>query len=103
MYFGERKVGNFKAPKMPDGRKYLDSFRDRACDACGAQDQTIVAAHIRTGQQAGMGRKPEDWKVFGLCRACHSAQEAQPGPEWWLDNVLLPIAQRRYERWRSGR
>ena len=56
MYLGERRLANFREPPLRD-RAYLDSFRDRACDACGALDGTVVAAHIRTGEHAGKGVK----------------------------------------------
>ena len=89
-----------KTPTVRD-RKYLDSFGDEACWCCGAQDGTVVGAHIRAGELAGMGRKPSDDLVIPLCHRCHMHQEEHPGAEWWLENILKPITRRKYEMWRK--
>lgn len=102
MYLGQRKIGNFREPRERD-RKYLDSYRDRSCDACGAMDGTIVGAHIRTGHEAGIGQKPDDALTLALCFRCHQAQEAEPGPRWWCEHVLKRIARNRYDRWKASR
>jgi hypothetical protein len=102
MYFGERKLNNQRQPRM-DARRYLDSFAERACDACGALDGTIVPAHIRTGHEGGTGYKPDDDLVLALCFKCHGDQEATPGPWWWVEHVLKRIARNRYARWKAGK
>lgn len=77
--------------------KYRKSFSGAVCWGCGASDRTVIGAHIRSGSNAGMGRKPSDDLILPLCSGCHADQEANPGPEWWLENILKPIARRRYE------
>jgi len=78
-------------------KNYRKSFKDESCWSCGTNDGTVIGAHIRKGSNAGMGRKPSDDLVLPLCFRCHSDQEDNPGAEWWLENVLKPIAQRRYQ------
>lgn len=90
-----------KNPRQPD-RDYLDSYRDRPCDACGIQDGTTVPAHVRVGSGAGMSRKPHDWLVVALCFGCHADQEAHPGFRWWVENVLWRLLRERYDRWRAA-
>lgn len=105
-YFGQRKLANFRQPRM-EARTYLDSFAEKACDACGAMDGTIVPAHIRL-LHFGKGVKPDDWQAIPLCMRCHDEfdgrgkREGQSW-EWLLRNILFPILQRRYARWKAGR
>jgi len=78
--------------------KYRKSFRDETCWACEANDGTVVGAHIRWNEFAGTGRKPSDDLIIPLCFTCHADQEANPGPEWWVQNVLKSIARARYRK-----
>ena len=94
-------ISRFKEVRLRD-RKYLNSFRDTACEACGADDGTIVAAHIRAGNEGGVGMKPSDDLVFGLCHSCHAEQEASPGAAWWLEKIVKPLARQNYQTWRFG-
>lgn len=89
---------NFKSPRIAD-QKYLRSMKDRPCAACGAEDGTVVGAHMRWHEFSGMGRKPDDALVVPLCFECHADQEANPGPEWWAQNVLKPMLRQRYQDW----
>ena len=45
-----------------------------------------------------MGLKPPDDLVVPLCRACHTNQEANPGPEWWA-KMVKNMARRAYKEW----
>lgn len=90
-----------KAERIRD-RKWLNAHRDFACAACGASDGTVIPAHIRAGHEGGAGLKPGDDLVIPLCHACHMDQEAHPGADWWLENVLKPQARRRYQFWKGG-
>lgn len=87
-----------KTIKVRD-RKYLDSFNGDVCWGCGSIG-TTVAAHVRDGELAGMGSKPDDDLTVPLCASCHADQEANRGAEWWLENVLKPILRRRYVQWK---
>ncbi len=77
-------------------RKYLDSFRDRTCESCDTQDGTIIPAHVRAGEHAGLGRKPDDSLTVALCHRCHMEQEANPGPDWWFEHVFKRYLRTRY-------
>ena len=90
----------FKQPRLRD-RKYLDSFKNEVCISCLADDGTIVGAHIRTGHEGGTSLKPSDDLVLPLCARCHAEQEANPGPHWWLENIVKAIARRKYMHWKN--
>ena len=93
-------------PKQPliRDRKYLNSYRDAACYACGAHDGTVVGAHIRAGF-FGMGVKPDDSLTLPLCAKCHADQGAGEVAFW--DNLYghdginraKAAARRRYQLW----
>jgi hypothetical protein len=92
----------FEAPRIRD-RKWLDAHEHFACVACGHQgDGSVVAAHVRTGHAGGGSLKPSDDLVFPLCFRCHTDQERNPGPAWWIVNVLRPLARQRYLNWKAG-
>ena len=88
-------------------RKYLDSYRDAACYACGAHDGTVVGAHIRHGHGGGMGLKPGDDMTLPLCAKCHAGQGNGEVAFW--DKVYghdginraKAAARRRYQLWRA--
>lgn len=92
-------IARFKEVRIRD-REYLDSFRDRACEACGIEDGTIVAAHVRAGHEGGTGYKPSDDLTVALCFACHQRQESEPGPEWWFKNVFKVWLRKKYQEWK---
>lgn len=91
----------FSKTARPRDRRYLDSFRGRACEACGVQDDTIVPAHVRTGLNGGMGLRPPDSDVLALCFKCHSDFDQGGGAKWLVKHVLLPILRKRYARWKE--
>ena len=92
-------------------RKYLDSFRGAACWACGAQDGTVVAAHIRHGMAGGMALKPDDSLTLPLCAGCHAMQGASETKFWQVVyskvkyaegiDVAKEAAIRRYYKWKE--
>ena len=97
----------FPKDKPLRDRKYLDSYRDAACYACGAHDGTVVGAHIRHGHGGGIGLKPDDFYVMPLCYACH-AEQGQSEAAFWsrVDGVgsveaAKIIAKGMYEKWRK--
>ena len=85
-----------KSPRVED-EKYRQSFRGRACEACGIQDETIIPAHVRKGQEGGTGYKPDDALIVALCFKCHADQEAHPGYEWWCEKIFKRWLRNRYE------
>jgi len=87
----------FKQPRMKN-RKYLDSYQSAECVVCG-NNYGVIGAHIRTGHEGGTGRKPDDDLTLPLCFEHHQQQEASPGPKWWLDNIVKPMARQRYQEW----
>lgn len=50
----------------------LEKVRGSACQACGKQDGTVVAAHSNQQRDGkGMGIKAHDYRIAALCHACH--------------------------------
>ena len=93
----DKSVLPFGEPPRIRDRAYLDSLHAALCIACGATP--CDPAHIRAGLEGGTGLKPGDDLTLPLCHTCHMDQEAHPGPEWWVENVLKAIARRSYRRW----
>src|SRR5690349_18619109 len=59
--------------------------KEFACCNCGA---TVAreAAHVRMNSGAGMGEKPDDWRVVPLCggpMGCHAEQHRIGEPAFW--------------------
>ena len=52
---------------------HCNFVRNHACCACGSK-AAIEVAHVRTGTDGGMGKKPGDWWTISLCHECHSRQ-----------------------------
>lgn len=89
--------GSPKPERIKD-KKYRKSFAGAMCWNCGRADGTVVGAHIRWGQEGGIGLKPSDDLIVPLCFVCHRDQEASPGPEWWAD-MVKNMARRLYDGW----
>ena len=91
-------------------RKYLNSYRDASCCACGVRDGTVVGAHIRHGHGGGMGLKPGDDRTLPLCAKCH-AEEGSGETAFWGRTYGLPplhgvqmaitVARVRYLKWKE--
>ena len=69
-------------PRIPKQAKRSSRWRSQAhlafvrgfsCCVCHST-VNIEAAHVRLGSHTGMGQKPDDWQVVGLCRKCHAEQ-----------------------------
>ncbi len=90
-----------REPVLRD-RKYLDSAWSHSCDVEGCPNtETVIFAHMRVGNEGGMGLKPPDWCGAWLCHSHHMEQEANPGYDWWARCVLKTLMKRRYEEWKS--
>lgn len=93
-------------PRQEDA-KYLNAYKDWFCvasrngiDLCG---NNAVGAHIRVTNHAGAGKKPDDMDTIPLCSECHADQHSwHDEAEWFTKHVLLPMARRRYRRWKRG-
>lgn len=53
------------------------------CCVDGCDGRPIEAAHVRLGSHTGMGQKPDDWRVVGLCRHHHSYQHEIGEKTFW--------------------
>lgn len=52
--------------------------RSHACATCGSTTN-VAAAHVRFGSGAGIGQKPDDWRVVPLCDGPHSNKDGHLG------------------------
>lgn len=76
-------------PRAPRDAEHIEAIRQCPCVACG-QDPAGEAAHLRMGNLAGLGRKPEDRYVTPLCRACHQEQHSLGELTFWTSLGLAP-------------
>lgn len=91
-------------------RKYLASFHNAACYACGLRDGTVVPAHIRSGFFA-LGMKPGDDMTLPLCGGCHALQHRVGEAVFWKHHpangpftgvgYAKAAARARYQAWKD--
>jgi hypothetical protein len=62
---------------------HLNFIRSFHCSINGCQDMPIECAHVRYGSGAGMGQKPDDWRVVPLCRTHHAQQHTVGEQTFW--------------------
>lgn len=87
----------FAVPKMAivRSRPLLNACRLLACQCCGINDGTVVAAHSNALQHGkGKAMKASDVKVAALCWACHLCidqgsrlSRQQRRDLWWKAHV----------------
>lgn len=71
-------------------KRILDEAQHHACQSCGSDDDTVVAAHSNQQRHGkGMGIKAHDCFVAYLCAACH----------YWLDQSSGPSKALRADMW----
>lgn len=68
-----KRSGIQRAPKRVHQR-HRNYIRSHGCCVPGCLDGPIEVAHVRLGQQAGMGIKPPDHMAISLCRTHHQIQ-----------------------------
>lgn len=64
---------------------HLKFVRSRACSVCGST-VNVEAAHVRLGSNAGIGRKPDDYRAVSLCGGldgCHQRQHTVGEATFW--------------------
>lgn len=64
-----------------DSVKYRRWIASLPCLITGARD--VQCAHIRMGAQAGLGRKPPDWRTVPLSCAEHARQHEIGELKYW--------------------
>lgn len=79
--------------RKPDPRRaanHLAFIRQLPCIACG-REPPCQAAHIRSSGDAGIGMKPADRFVVGLCAACHHDQHQRGELAFWSGLGIDPL------------
>lgn len=62
---------------------HCNFVRSHECCVGGCDGRPIEAAHVRNGSGAGIGQKPDDWRVVSLCRHHHSEQHSMGEVSFW--------------------
>lgn len=104
----DKSVLAFGEPERIRDKAYMDSARDRGCDACDlagrAYDSaSVVHAHANFAFNSGMGQKASDDCNLFLCFNCHTSfdQCDDKARSLWLTvNFFIPWAQQRYREWK---
>jgi hypothetical protein len=91
---GERKCRLMLPARAPKKQKRATRWKSQAhrtfvcrefvCALCCSRAPR-EAAHVRIGSGAGMGEKPDDWRVVGLCAGCHATQHRVGERTFWAD------------------
>lgn len=71
--------------KTPRSSKYLKWLRKLPCVVCQTITKPTEAAHVRFGNDGGMGLKPSDYRAVPLCHDCHTYQHTVGEPSFWRD------------------
>ena len=86
-------------------RKLLDLAEGQRCVMCGADDNTVVAAHSNLGEHGkGMGLKAHDGMHAWLCYSCHAEydQGNKMNRVERRDYILTAICKTYQEMWIKG-
>jgi len=70
--------------------QHLAFIRLLPCVACGKAAPS-EAAHVRTGTDGGVGRKPGDRYAVPLCTACHAKQHRLGELTFWSALRIDPV------------
>lgn len=57
--------------------------RSHECCVPGCDGRPIEIAHVRTGSDAGVGQKPDDWNTVSLCQRHHAEQHSMGEISFW--------------------
>ena len=69
-------------PKTLRNAEHLKFIRSQPCCVCNKPPQS-EAAHVRAGNQGGMGLKPSDYRTVPLCHDCHAKQHSVGEGKFW--------------------
>ncbi len=78
----------FPKSKPLRSKKLRDFARGQSCVRCGADDGTIVGAHLAEQGWCGRGIKCGDDRIAHLCRRCHELLDSA-GRRWWKARDML--------------
>lgn len=90
-----------RIPKKPKratrwrSQAHLSFVRKHACSMCGSM-VNIEAAHVRFGNGAGIGQKPDDFYAVSLCggpEGCHARQHREGERTFWSGHALADLVE----------
>ena len=77
-----------KEPKRASrwrSQAHCNFVRSHHCVMDGCCGMPIEAAHVRLGSGAGMGQKPDDFRVVSLCKFHHTRQHSVGEETLWRE------------------
>ena len=77
-------------PNLRRRVQHLAFVRQLPCVACGKAAPSD-AAHVRTGTDGGVGRKPGDRYAVPLCTSCHAKQHRVGELTFWAALRVDPL------------
>ena len=77
-------------PNLRRRGQHLAFVRQLPCVACGKAAPSD-AAHVRTGTDGGVGRKPGDRYAVPLCMTCHAKQQRVGELTFWSALRIDPL------------
>ena len=77
-------------PNLRRRGQHLAFVRQLPCVACGKAAPSD-AAHVRTGTDGGVGRKPGDRYAVPLCMTCHAKQHRVGELTFWSALRIDPL------------
>ena len=77
-------------PNLRRRMQHLAFVRQLPCVACG-KAASSDAAHVRTGTDGGVGRKPSDRYAVPLCTTCHANQHRVGELTFWSALRIDPL------------
>ena len=77
-------------PNLRRRVQHLAFVRQLPCVTCGKAAPSD-AAHVRTGTDGGVGRKPGDRYAVPLCTACHAKQHRVGELSFWSALRIDPL------------
>jgi hypothetical protein len=78
-----RQTKKAKRSERWRSQQHLRFVREFHCAILGCQGVPIECAHVRIGSGAGMGQKPDDWRVVPLCKHHHIQQHTIGERTFW--------------------
>jgi hypothetical protein len=77
-------------PNLRKRTQHLGFVRQLSCVTCGKAAPS-EAAHLRTGTDGGVGRKPGDRYTVPLCTTCHAKQHRIGELAFWSALRIDPL------------
>ena len=81
----------FQKTRRFESKKLRGAAKGQSCVCCGAQDGTVVGAHLAPAGHDWGSPKVHDWLIAWLCSDCHyKADHGEYRRDYgWRTNLIL--------------